>query len=299
MSFDSSILEVHMQSYSSPLKESTFYTIGILLLVFCCYSWSAATAQPMNDNTAFLDKLTGKVVFQRPDGIYLMKVGEEAQQRLVEYGTNPRWSPNGKQIAFIHNNAIMLVTVKNGKIRHLATAGKATALCFNPDGRAVVFTDNNLLRRVDIRNKKVRTVLKGDRFYEIDMAKDGRRLAATVKTLTGFKVRIFDLKTGSEQTVSKGCSASLSPDGSRVTVNGPKHRKLHFYRWQDLKRTGEIHAPVGRRFDNQFWSNNPQWLTSTTEGKRNDIFLHHVASNTSYQLTTSGDCDRADLYVKR
>lgn len=288
-----------MLSYSSPLKESKAVNICILLLVFCFFSWSSATAQPVNNKTAFLDKLTGKVVFQRPDGIYLMEVGEESQQRLVDYGTNPRWSPNGKQIAFIHGNAIMLVTERNGKVKHLATAGKAKALCFDPDGRSVLFTDNNLLRRVNIRNKKVKTLLKGDRLYEVDMAKDGRRLAATVKTLTGFKVRIFDLKTGSDQTVSKGCSASLSPDGSRVTVNGSKHRVLHLYRWQDLKRAGKIHAPVGRRFDNQFWSNNPQWLTSTTEGKRNDIFLHHVTSDTSYQLTTSGDCDRADLYVQK
>jgi len=288
-----------MQSYSSPLKESQFIKICVLLLVFCCLSWSAATAQPTNNKPTLLNKLTGKVVFQRPDGIYLMQVGEESQQRLVDYGTNPRWSPNGKQIAFIHGNAIMLVTEKNGKTKHLATAGKAKALCFAPDGRSVLYTDNNLVRRVDIRNGKVETSLTGDRFYEVDMAKDGRRLAATVKTLTGFKVQLFDLETDSDRTVSKGCSASLSPDGSRVTVNGPKHRVLHLYRWEDLKKAGKIHAPVGKRFDNQFWSNNPQWLTSTTEGKRNDIFLHHVASDTSYQLTTSGDCDRADLYVSK
>lgn len=288
-----------MQSYSSALTESKSINICILLLVFCLFPWPAATAQPANNKMALLDKLNGKLVFQRPDGIYLMQVGKQSARRLVDYGSNPRWSPNGKQIAFIHGNAIMLVTEKNGKIKHLATAGKAKAVCFDPDGRSVLFTDNNLLRRVDIRSRKVKTLLKGDRFYEVDMAKDGQRLAATVKTITGFKVRIFDLKTGSDRTVSKGCSASLSPDGKRVTVNGPKHRVLYLYQWENLKRAGAIHAPAGRRFDNQFWSNNPQWLTSTTEGKRNDIFLHHVASDTSYQLTTNGDSDRADLYVSK
>jgi len=84
-----------------------------------------------------------------------------------------------------------------------------------------------------------------------------------------------------------------------VTVNGKNHRFLYLYSWDNLKKVARLQAPAGRKFDNQLWSNHSQWLVSTSEGKRNDIFLHHLNSDTSYQLTTSGDCDRADLYVNK
>ncbi len=247
----------------------------------------------------FFNKLAGKVVYQRSDGIYRIKIGDTSPQRLVSYGTSPRWSPDGKQIAFVHGNAIMLLAEKDRTVRQLATAGRAKALCFFPDGLSVIFTDGTFLRQVQISNGKVSTLLAGSEFREVDIAEDGNRLTATVRTSIGIKVRVFDLQTGSVRTVSRGCSASLSPDGSRVTVNGRKHRVLNFYQWNTLKKVGQVHAPTGRKFDNQLWSNSPDWLVSTSEGERTDIFLHHILSDTAYQVTTSGDCDRADLFVSR
>ena len=261
-------------------------------MVFCflLFLVSTATAAP-------IDKLFGKIVYQTPAGIYEIIPGTKTPYRLIDYGTNPRWSPDGKHIAFIHGNAIMLFSKKAGTIKRLATAGKAKSLCFYPDGKSVVFTDNKLLRLVEIANGKVITLLTGGPFYEVDMAGKGNRLAATVKTFTGYKVQVFDLQSGSVRTVSRGCSASLSPDGNLVTVNTQKHRVLSFFNWENLKEVAQIHAPSGMQFDNQLWSNNPEWLSSTSEGEVNNIFLHHAPSNTSYQMTTSGDSDRADLFV--
>ncbi|AGF79149.1 hypothetical protein UWK_02613 [Desulfocapsa sulfexigens DSM 10523] len=278
------------------LKPGTLITAIIFLFmgIFFGPSYSHAATE-----TALVDKLIGKIVYQRPDGIYMITVGEKSPQHLLNYGTNPRWSPNGKQIAFVHGNAILILTVKDGTVKQLATASKAKALCFFPDGKSVIFTDDKLLRRVDIKSRKIKTLLQGEQFYEVDIAKDGKRLTATVRGLTGFKVRIYDLQSNSNHTVSRGCSASISPDGSKVTVNGGKHRILHIHQWDSLKKIGQIHAPTGKQFDNQLWSNSPQWLVSTTEGKRRDLFLHHINSDSSFQITTSGDCDRGDLYVSR
>lgn len=282
-------------SLSFPGRSVLFTTLLLLLVgIYCGPLYSHASTK-----AAFIDKLVGKTVYQRPDGIYMIRTGEQSSQRLLDYGTNPRWSPDGKQVAFIHGNAIMLLTVKNRQVRQLATAAKAKALCFFPDGRSVLFTDDKLLRRVEIKSRKIKTLLKDGQFYEVAIAKDGKRLAATVHGSTGFKVRIYDLKSGVNRTVSRGCSASISPDGDKVTVNGGKHRVLHIYQWDSLKKAGRVHAPAGRKFDNQLWSNSPEWLVSTSEGKHHDIFLHHIASDSSYQITTSGDCDRADLYVNR
>jgi uncharacterized protein (TIRG00374 family) len=254
-------------------------------------------AQEIDNFPSSPDQLTGKVVYQRPDGIYTVKIGSKKTRRVVEYGTSPRWSPDGKHIAFVDKNKIMLVSSRGGKAKVIATAAKAKAICFDPDGRSVLFTDDKYLRRVDLKRHEVTTVLKGDEFREIDMAEDGIRLAATVRTSLGFRVRVFDLQTGKSRTVTRGCSASLSPDGSLVTVNGRKHRVLNLYQWDSLQQVGHITAPAGGKFDNQVWSNSPQWIVSTSEGDRPDIFIHHVPSDTSYSVTSTGDCDRGDLFV--
>jgi len=268
--------------FAAEIKRMVFY-----FLLFSAFTASAAP----------IDKLSGKIVYQTTDGIYEITVGEKIAHRLIDYGVNPRWSPDGQQIAFIHGNAIMLFSKKTGEIKRLAMAGKARSLCFYPDGKSVIFTDNKHLRLVTIANNKTTTLLTGGPFYEIDMADKMNRLAATVKTFTGYRVRIFDLQNNSERTVSKGCSASLSPDGNMVTVNSQNHHVLSLFNWKNLKEVAQIHAPSGMQFDNQLWSNNPEWLSSTSEGEINNIYLHHLPSDTSYQISTSGDCDRADLYV--
>ncbi len=80
-------------------------------------------------------------------------------------------------------------------------------------------------------------------------------------------------------------------------MNTQKHRFLSLFNWEYLKEVAQIHAPSGMQFDNQLWSNNPEWLSSTSEGVVNNIFLHHLPSDTSDQITTSGDSNRADLFV--
>ena len=69
------------------------------------------------------------------------------------------------------------------------------------------------------------------------------------------------------------------------------------YHWDSLERVAQINAPSGKKFDNHFWSNNQRWVVSTSEGEKHDIYINHVPSDTSYRITSSGDCDRGDLFV--
>ena len=239
----------------------------------------------------------GRIVFQRPDGIYTVGIEDRLPHRLAERGTYPRWSPDGKLIAFVDGNNIMLIPSGGGNPEIIAKASNARALCFDPSGKSVLFTDGDTLRRVDIKGKKVSTVLKGYAFREVDAAGDGSRLAATVKTPFGFKVLAFDLRTGQNRKVDSGCSASLSPVGNRITVNGPKHLILKLYKWDSLQQAGQITAPTGAKFDNQFWSNRRNWIVSISEGDRHDIYIHHVPSDTAYRITSTGDCNRGDLFI--
>ena len=188
---------------------------------------------------------------------------------------------------------------KAGKSRGSLWRKRHRAVCFAPDGKSVLFSDGTFLKKVELATGRVTTLLENNEFREFDLSADGMRLAATVRTLLGTKVLVFDLGSGmKERTVANnGCSASLSPDGRLITVNSGNHRKLDLYNWQTLESVGFVSAPQGLKFDNQYWSNHPEWLVSTSEGGGPDIYLHHVPSNTAYRVTSTGDCDRADLFV--
>lgn len=241
--------------------------------------------------------LNGRVVYQRPDGIYVFEIRDKKAQRIAPYGTYPRWSPDGRYIAFIHENRIMITPYGSGVPRELARAGKARALGFMPDGRSLLFTDGRKLRRVDIDDAKVTDVLTGSEFLEVDSAGNGRRIAATVRTLTGYKVRVYDIKAGTSRSVAKGCSASLSPDGSRITVNGLDHKNLFLHDWKNLQRVDRVSIPPGMKFDNQYWSNHPRYITATSETGGRNIFIHDLETGISHRVTATGDCDRSDFFV--
>jgi hypothetical protein len=245
------------------------------------------------------DQVRGKVVYQRPDGIYLLDLQDKKPKRLVPYGTYPRWSPDGGRFAFVHGNDIVLADAEGREVKKIAVAERARAVCFAPDGKSVLFSDGRFLKKVELATGRVTTLLQNNEFREFDLSPDGTRLAATVRTLLGTKVLAFDLANGrKERTVANnGCSASLSPDGRFITVNGASHKKLDLYDWQTLRSAGFVSAPAGLKFDNQYWSNHPEWLVSTSEGGGPDIYLHHVPGNTASRVTASGDCDRADLFV--
>ena len=245
------------------------------------------------------DMVRGWVVYQRPDGVYKVEVGERKEIKLSSFGTAPRWSPDGKHIVFFNVQDIMIMRENGEKLRKIVESVKGKAVCFNPLGNAVLFTDGNFIRQVQLKSGRVETLVKGHLFRELDVSQDGKTLAVSVKTPLGIQVRLIDLATGKQKKVAQGCSASISPNSKYVTVNGKRHRFLNLYSFDTLTIAGRISAPKGYRFDNQTWSNHAHWLVSKSEGDGGNIYIHHLPSDRSYQVTFSAHCDRPDFFVSR
>lgn len=239
----------------------------------------------------------GRLVYESDGGIFILDTRKKKAKRIAREGRNPRFSWDGELVAFVHDNSVVVMTDGGNRRRVLAKVEKPRTLCFSPDSRSVIFSDGKSLKRAFLESGEVEDLFRDGVFRELSINRKGDRLAVTIKTTTGFKVRAIDLNTGDVRTVSRGCSATISPDGRYITVNGRDHRKLHIYNWHDLERVKSIPAPEGAKFDNHYWSNSNSWLVSTREGERHDIYLHHVPSGANTRITHNGDSDRADFFV--
>ncbi len=243
--------------------------------------------------------IKGKIIFQREDGIYLQIIGDLESKRIIEEGSYPRWSNDGEHIVFLKGNRVMIARYDGKRVKEVAVSRRPGAVSFHPDGEHVLYTDGKAIMIAGIRKIHVEIFLEGYNFRELDISDDGKKIAATVKSLTGYSVKLFDLGSNKTRTVAKGCSATLSPDGKQVMVNDRGHKTLQIFDSNSLKLIGRVHAPTHDIFDNQKWSNDHEWLVSTSEKNGNNIFVHKISGDVAYQITVSGDCDRGDLFIYR
>ena len=248
-------------------------------------------------------EMRGTTVFQResstlPESIWKTEVGGWRAYCIAPHGRYPRWSPDGRRVAFIDGQRIMVVSAGGRWPRVLATAEDLNprALAFHPNGREVWFTDGNRIRAVGLWTRRVRTVIEGMPYRSLDIAPDGRRL---VVATSGHLIFACDLADGSVRRISTGCSPSLSPDGGLIAHNTGGHKRLLLRRWEDGAEAGKVTAPPGCTFDNVAWSNHPRWIVSRTEQVDNQNALAQDTSDDSaVQITFTGDGDRPDLHVR-
>lgn len=254
-----------------------------------------------------LGRLTGEmrgvVVFQResadqPESIWKTVVGRSRAYCISENGRYPRWSPDGRRVAFIRGNRIMVVSAGGRWPRVLAVAEDPNprALMFHPGGGEVWFTDGNRIRAVTLWSRRIRTVIEGMAYRSLDVAPDGQRL---VVATSGHRVFACDLGDGSVRRISTGCSPSLSPDGELIAHNTGGHKRLALRRWGDGTEAGKVTAPPGYTFDNVAWSNDPRWIASRTEQPGHQhVLAQDTRDDSAVQITFTGDVNRPDLFVR-
>jgi Tol biopolymer transport system component len=242
-------------------------------------------------------EIEGAVVYEHRGGIYKTVIGGKEGVLLAGKGTYPRWSPDGRHVAFLRDGNLLRMNAEGGEVEVLLAVKDPRALAYHPNNREILFTDGKKVKSYTLEGKKVRPVVEGLRCFEIDVSADGARLVATAKR-TGFRIYAFNLHTGKKRKLAAGCSASISPDGRIVTRNDRSHTRLSLLSWEKGEEAGSLSAPDGLLFDNQFWSNDQDWIVSRSEGAYQDIFVHRVSTDEAYRATYSGDCDRPDFFVR-
>ncbi len=241
------------------------------------------------------EPVAGKVAYQTDEGVFVQPIG--GRPSLVAAGAGyPRWSADGKRLAAVRGRDILVIGADSAP-QAVARADQPRAVAWGPAGDWLYFTDADRVRAVHLRDGRQRVVARGFTFRELDIHPDGRTLVATVRS-GGVRIRSFDLAGGESRELARGCSASFSPDGELVTNLLGGHREIGLISTDSGRTRRVLEAPDGVTYDNQYWTNHPDWIAGETEGRRNDIILIHARTGAVHRVTDVGDAARGDVFIE-
>ena len=181
----------------------------------------------------------GQILFQSDlngnNEIYLLT--KDGVRNLTNNPANdefPKWSPDGRRIAFSSNRSgryQIYIMNEDGTnvVQATHSANDAIEQAWFPDGTKIVFTESwermfgrsYVMVSLDLVSGRTERLLP--RFVESnalpEFSPDARLLGFTGKRLAGWDVYVADLKTGESQPLTEGggaCRPHFSPDGAKI-----------------------------------------------------------------------------------
>lgn len=293
------------QSVTAVVVAGLVGICGILAKEFGRISRLRLSGREYRFSAALARECPGWLVFQReslelPEGVYVARVGGRIAVRIAD-GRYPRWSPDGRNIAFFDGSNICLVSAEGRAKRTLATTEdpRPRALAFHPSGTEVWFTDGDRLRVVGLADRRTRTVLSNIAVRGLAFSGDGRRLVVSV---AGHKMYAMELREGTfvqpARYLGRGCSAAVSPGGEFYSDLDGRHVCVRLRRWSDDSVVTQLDGPEGWPVDNESWSNVQRWVVARTERPGPvDIWVWDLVTGRAVRMTGTQDTNRPHLWV--
>lgn len=248
----------------------------------------------------------GWLVFQResercPEGVYVARIGGRFGVRIAN-GRYPRWSPDGRWIAYLAGSNVCVMNAQGRARRVVATTDdpQPHALAFHPSGRELWFPDGDRLRAVRLADGETRTVMSNVAVRGLAFSSDGGRMVISVAGHRMFALVVTNgcvVQPG--RRLGRGCSAALSPDGAWYSDLDGRHVCIRLRRWDDDSVVAILDGPERWPVDNESWSNHARWLAVRTERPGPvDVWVWDLDSKRAVRLTGTGDVNRPHLWVQ-
>jgi eukaryotic-like serine/threonine-protein kinase len=282
---------------------------------------TAPAFSPDSERIAFRSERDG-------EGIYVMGSTGESVKRLTDFGHDPAWSPDGKQIVFSSGDGqnpwsrdalaqLWVVPSSGGEVRQLTKEGDAVQPSWSPHGRRIAFWG---LRHdsgqrdlwtipADAAGEPTPVEVTNDPAVDWDpvWSPDGRTLFfASVRggSMNLWRVAIDEASghpRGEPQPVTTPSrmsgSISLSRDGRHLMYVSSDERST-IQRFGLDPVTGRVSEPPRPVFQGsrviytQDLSPNGEWVVFSTLGVREDLFLVRADGSGYHQITDDAFRDR-------
>jgi hypothetical protein len=172
-------------------------------------------------------------------------------------GTRPCISPDGKNIAFIKEDKVAIISMEGGEVTELASCYKNSWLDF-PDNEWIYYIqegsfhepNSNTLKRVSINSKDVETVIQfkngsdgdGARVSQIQISNDLKRAVIRpgdnsesdpLGTILKYDLEANEGRFGSVLSGAWSCAAGISSDGQYALDGWGDHTGFDILNWDD------------------------------------------------------------------
>lgn len=270
-----------------------------LYVSLACVCLSSCEAKQQSSQENLLTSLSGieeqvDVVYQRHNNIWLRKHGSE-DILFAKDAYWPRWSPNGKLVAYFSSGIIKQQDLDTRKIVDLVKVKNGVALAWHPAGNWIYFSTGDALNRIGT-NGEIENLANSINIRELDVSPNGTVIATVKKR--GYAVVKLGPDDFDPTPLGRGCSASFSPDGQLITVLRNNHKTVDLYSSNPSTLPQPLKYDNSVTLDNHFWTNFSDWITAETEGQHTDIVLIHRVSGNVFNVTDVGNATRGDVFIR-
>ncbi len=193
----------------------------------------------------------GFAVYASSGKVYTVQIGQPAKQLYDGSAAHAVWSAKALYIYFIKTNGQIWRMNNDGSDAHEIASGINSSYnpiaAYRPDPESVLYVNGTDFYRINAPDGKMTKIHSGSRWYvgEVAVNEAGTRLVARDDNSDLFKITVG----GSATLYDTDCSASISPDGNRMTSNVSGHMELTIHDW-----SGGTHKTLnspGKEWDNQ------------------------------------------------